>query len=104
NVTGVMTCALPILFPIVFFYVIIQNEFFPMYVETAGTFIPAFTAVYDQQAAGGILKIIQLASYAVALLVILFKWGKIEEDREGTIDDENIRYVRGVVVPLDKKK
>lgn len=92
------------LFPIGFFYVIIQNEFFPMYVKTAGTFIPAFTAVYDQQAAGGILKIIQLASYAVALLAILFKWGKIEEDREGTIDDENIRYVRGVVVHLDKKR
>lgn len=92
------------LFPIGFFYVIVQEPFFPMYIPVAGAIIPVLTSVYDQQAAGGILKIIQLASYCFALLVILFKWGKQEEAKEGQVDEENIRYVRGVVIHLDKNK
>lgn len=92
------------LFPIGFFYVIIQNEYFPTYIPVAGYLIPALTSIYDQQAAGGILKITQLGSYSIALLIILFKWGKQEEEKEGQVDEENIRYVRGVVIHLDKNK
>lgn len=90
------------LFPIGFFYVIIQNAHFPMYIPVAEAIIPGFTAVYDQQAAGGILKVTQLASYSFALLILLFQWGKQEEEKEGQVEDENIRYVRGVVIHLDK--
>ncbi|MBO1002431.1 cytochrome c oxidase assembly protein [Pseudogracilibacillus auburnensis] len=92
------------LFPIGFFYVIIQHAYFPMYLPIEGAIIPALTLIYDQQAAGGILKITQLASYSFALLLILMKWGKLEEAKEGQVEEENIRYVRGVVIHLDKKK
>lgn len=91
-----------ILIPIGFFYVVVQTAHFPMYMEVEGILLPGFTAVYDQQAAGGILKITQIVSYAYALLVIAFKWGREEEAREGQVDEENIRYVRGVVIHLDK--
>lgn len=93
-----------ILMPIGFFYVVVQAEHFPMYEAVAGTILPGFTAVYDQQAAGGILKISQLASYSCALLIIAFKWGRQEEEREGQVDEENIRYARGVVIHLDKNR
>lgn len=93
-----------LLFPIGFFYVVIQEPFLPMYMPVEGAIIPALTNVYDQQAAGGILKIIQLASYCFALLIILFKWGKQEEAKEGQVDEANIRYVRGVVIHLDNDK
>ncbi len=73
-----------------------------MYIDVAGELITGFTAVYDQQAAGGILKITQLASYSYALLIIAIKWGRLEEEREGQVDEENIRYVRGVVIHLDE--
>lgn len=93
------------LFPIGFFYVIIQNEHFPMYIEVAGEILSFLTPIYDQQAAGGILKVTQLGSYSVALLFLLFKWGKQEQAREGTVDVKNLRYTRGVVIHLhDKKK
>lgn len=91
-----------ILMPTGFFYVVVQVEHFPYYSAVAGDLIRGFTSVYDQQAAGGILKIFQLASYSYALLIIAFKWGKQEEAREGQVDEENIRYVRGVVIHLDK--
>lgn len=92
------------LFPIGFFYVIIQDAQFPVYIPVAGELIPALTSVYDQQLAGGILKITQLASYTLALLVLLFKWGKQEEAKEGQVEEEHIRYVRGVVIHLDKDR
>jgi len=91
-----------ILMPTGFFYVVIQVEHFPYYSAVAGDLIRGFTAIYDQQAAGGILKISQLASYSYALLIIAFKWGRLEQEREGQVDEENIRYVRGVVIHLDK--
>src|SRR5699024_8266513 len=81
-----------------FFYVVVQVEHFPYYSAVAGDLIRGFTAIYDQQAAGGILKISQLASYSYALLIIAFKWGSLEQEREGQVDEENIRYVRGVVI------
>ena len=90
------------LFPIGFYYVIIQDAHFPIYIPVARELIPALTSVYDQQLAGGILKVIQLASYSFALLILLFKWGKQEEDKEGQVDEEHIRYARGVVIHLDK--
>lgn len=92
------------LFPIGFFYVIIQSAHFPMYAPVEGVIIPALTSVYDQQLAGGILKIIQLASYSLTLLFILVIWGKQEDSKEGQVEEENIRYVRGVVIHLDKNK
>src|SRR5699024_8629198 len=80
-----------ILMPTGFFYVVIQVEHFPYYSAVAGDLIRGFTAIYDQQAAGGILKISQLASYSYALLIIAFKWGRLEQEREGQAIEENIR-------------
>ncbi|MEI3612998.1 cytochrome c oxidase assembly protein [Pseudogracilibacillus sp. SO30301A] len=92
------------LFPIGFYYVIIQHAHFPAYIPLEREIIHALTSVYDQQLAGGILKILQLASYSFALLLMLFKWGKQEEAKEGSVDEEHIRYARGVVIHLDKDK
>src|SRR5690606_32971271 len=92
------------LFPIGFFYVIIQEAHFPAYIHVAKDIIPALTPIYDQQLAGGILKVIQLATYCIALLFILLKWGKQEQAREGQVDEEHIKYVRGVVIHLDKNR
>ena len=92
------------LFPIGFFYVIVQNAHFPVYIPVEGAIIPALTSIYDQQLAGGILKVMQLGSYSFALLILLFKWGKQEEAKEGKVDEEHIRYARGVVIHLEKDK
>lgn len=92
------------LFPIGFFYVIIQNAHFPLYIPVERELIYALTSIYDQQLAGGILKVLQLASYSFALLILLFKWGKLEEAKDGQVDEEHIRYARGVVIHLDKDK
>lgn len=93
-----------LLLPIGIFFLVVQEAHYPFYEMVAGDFLPVITAVYDQQLAGGLLKIIQLASYAYALLFIVMSWGKKEEDKEGIVDDENIRVARGVVVHLHHKK
>jgi len=92
------------LMPIGFFFVIVQKVHFPIYFAVEGTIFPVLTVIYDQQLAGGILKITQMFSYCFALLFIVLQWGKREEAKEGTIDEENIRYVRGVVIHLDNNK
>lgn len=92
------------LFPIGFFYVIIQNAHFPVYIPVERELIHALTSIYDQQLAGGILKVLQLGSYSFALLILLFKWGKQEEAKEGQVEEEHIRYARGVVIHLDRDK
>lgn len=91
-----------ILMPTGFFYIIVLKAHFPVYEATAGTLFPVITAIYDQQIAGGVLKFTQILSYAFALLLIFNSWGKQEQAREGTVDEENIRYARGVVIHLDK--
>lgn len=90
------------LMPIGFFFLINLNAHFPTYIENTAALIPALTPVYDQQLAGGILKITQMFSYAVALLFIIFNWAKSEQAFDGQADDKTIRYVRGVVVHLPK--
>lgn len=91
-----------LLIPIGFFFLVVQKAHFPLYLAVEGEFIPVLTAIYDQQLAGGLLKVIQIASYVIALLVIFLKWGKQEERKEGTVDDENIRIVQGVVIHLNR--
>jgi len=93
-----------ILMPTGFFYIVIQKAHFPMYLATEGEIIPALTLIYDQQLAGGLLKFIQIISYAMALLFIFYRWGKQEQAMEGKVDEKNIRYARGVVIHLDKEK
>lgn len=92
------------LFPIGFYYVIIQSAHFPVYIPVERELIHSLSSIYDQQLAGGILKVMQLASYSFVLLILLFKWGKQEEAKEGSVDEEHIRYARGVVIHLDKEK
>src|SRR5699024_8813167 len=87
-----------------FFYFIVLKAPVPYYVSIEGAVFPVITAIYDQQIAGGVLKFTQILSYAFALLLIFASWGKQEQKREGTVDEENIRYARGVVIHLDKDK
>lgn len=91
-----------ILMPTGFFYIVIQKAHFPSYLQTEGELLPVLTAIYDQQLAGGILKFIQIGTYAFALLLIFYRWGKQEEAMEGKVNEENIRYARGVVIHLNK--
>lgn len=91
-----------ILMPTGFFYIVIQKAHFPAYLATEGELLPILNAIYDQQLAGGILKFIQIGTYAIALLLIFYRWGKQEEAMEGKVNEENIRYARGVVIHLNK--
>ncbi len=91
------------LIPIGFFYIVIQKAQFSLYSAVAGDIIPGFTAIYDQQLAGASLKLFQLSSYAIALLFILIKWRKEEEDNGDDDRLKNIRYARGVVIHLPDK-
>lgn len=92
-----------LLIPIGFFYIVIQKAQLPMYAAVAGEILPGFTAIYDQQLAGASLKLFQLGSYAIALLFILIKWRKQEEDNGDDENLKNIRYARGVVIHLPDK-
>lgn len=93
-----------ILMPIGFYFVIVQKVHLPMYVEVEQTLFPMLNIIYDQQLAGGILKITQMFSYAFALLFIMLEWGRREQEKEGTADVDHVRYIRGVVIHLDDKK
>lgn len=93
-----------LLMPIGIFLLIgISVQHYPMYAEVAGQLLPSMTAIYDQQLGGGVLKAVQLASYGIALFYLIVNWSKKEDEREGQIDDENIRIVQGVVIHLPKK-
>ena len=91
-----------ILMPTGFFYIVVLKAHFPTYMAVEGNIFPSLTAVYDQQLAGGILKFIQIASYAIALLIIFYRWGQQEQAMEGKVDEKDIRYARGVVIHLKK--
>lgn len=93
-----------LLMPIGFFHLIIQREHYSFYIAVQGELFPMLTAIYDQQIAGGILKVMQLSSYTIALLFIVMKWVRQTEAKEGKVVEDHIRYVRGVVVHLDKDK
>lgn len=93
-----------LLMPIGFYLVLVQKVHYPIYYKLEGVLFPVLTMIYDQQLAGGILKITQMFSYAFALLFIILQWGRREEEKEGLIEEENIRYVRGVVIHLNNDK
>ncbi len=90
------------LFPIGFYFIIVKESLFTIYTAASGQLIPSLTSVYDQQLAGGLLKIIQTFTYAYALLIIMFQWAKEEQKMEGQSGEKHIRYARGVVIHLDK--
>lgn len=93
-----------LLMPIGIFLLIgITEAHYTLYTAVAGELFPSLSAVYDQQLGGGILKVIQLTSYGIALFCLIGNWSKKEDEREGQIDDENIRVVQGVVIHLPKK-
>ena len=96
-------CTAMLLMPIGIFLIIIEKAHYPVYASVI-EMVPMMTAVYDQQLAGGTLKAIQLTSYGIALFKIMMTWAKKEEDKEGQVDDKNIRVARGVVIHLDDKK
>lgn len=93
-----------LLMPIgIFLLIVISRVHYPVYEATATQFIPSMTAVYDQQLGGGLLKAIQLVSYGIALFYLVKNWSRKEDEKEGQVDDENIRVVQGVVIHLPKK-
>lgn len=93
-----------LLFPIGFYLIVVLQAHYPVYAEAAGNLIPAMTAIYDQQLAGGILKLIQLSSFIFAMYMILRQWFTKEEAENGHPYDKNFRVVQGVVIRLDDKK
>lgn len=92
------------LMPIGFFFVLVQNAHFPAYLLVERELFSVLSAIYDQQLAGGILKLTQMFTYSFALLFIMLQWGRREEAKEGTVDEANIKYVRGVVIHLKDGK
>ncbi|ALX48869.1 cytochrome c oxidase assembly protein [Lentibacillus amyloliquefaciens] len=90
------------LMPIGIFLLVIQDPVYTTYTGVAGELIPALTAVYDQQAAGGLLKFVQITCYSIALFHLLKKWGLQEEENEGKVDDDT-RVVQGVVIKLNER-
>jgi len=92
-----------LLMPIGFFFLIKLEAHFPIYIAVSQEVVPVLTPIYDQQLAGGILKVMQMFSYAIALLYIMFSWAKDEQRIAGQAGDDHVRYVRGVVVHLPKK-
>lgn len=91
------------LMPIGFFFLLVLTAHYPAYQATAGDLFPVMTAVYDQQLAGGLLKLIQLSSFIYAMYKIVQAWVWREED-EGHAYDKNFRVVQGVVIRVDEKK
>ncbi|WP_218144044.1 cytochrome c oxidase assembly protein [Lentibacillus persicus] len=90
------------LMPIGIFLLVLQDPVYTTYTGVAGELIPALTAVYDQQAAGGLLKFVQITCYSIALFHLLKKWGLQEEENEGKVD-EDTRVVQGVVIKLNDR-
>lgn len=93
-----------LLMPIGFFLLLTIEPHFLLYLQAEEQLIPALTAVYDQQLAGGLLKAVQLSAFGVALYYLIFNWARKEEEKEGEVDDENIRVVQGIVIHLQDKK
>lgn len=92
-----------ILMPIGFYFVLVQKVHLPIYHEMEGMIIPILNIIYDQQLAGGILKMTQMFSYALALLFIMLQWGRDEQAKEGSVNEKNLRYIQGIVIHLDDK-
>lgn len=94
-----------LLMPIgIFLLIAIGQVHYPVYEAVATEIFPSMTAVYDQQLGGGFLKAIQLTSYGIALFYLIFNWSKKEDEKEGQVDDENIRVVQGIVIHLPERK
>ncbi|WP_253286658.1 cytochrome c oxidase assembly protein [Virgibacillus sp. MSJ-26] len=91
------------LMPIGFFFLLVLTAHYPAYQGTVGDIFPVMTAVYDQQLAGGLLKLIQLSSFIFAMYKIVQGWVWREED-EGHAYDKNFRVVQGVVIRVDDEK
>ncbi|WP_077325624.1 cytochrome c oxidase assembly protein [Virgibacillus siamensis] len=90
------------LMPIGIFLLVVQDPHYTSYTAVSGELIPALTAVYDQQLAGGLLKFLQLTSYSIALFYLLKMWGLREEENEGKVDEDR-RVVQGIVIKLNDR-
>lgn len=91
------------LMPIGFYLLLVLKAHYLIYQEAAGDILPMMTAVYDQQLAGGLLKVIQLSSFGFVMFKTLQHWGWREED-EGAAYNKNDRYVQGIVIRKDDKE
>lgn len=92
------------LMPIGFFFLLVLTAHYPIYQATEGQLFPVMTAVYDQQLAGGLLKLIQLSSFIIAMYQIVKAWAKRMEEQEGETLEENYRVVQGVVIRTNQKQ
>ncbi|MEK4029019.1 MULTISPECIES: cytochrome c oxidase assembly protein [Bacillaceae] len=68
-----------LLLPIGIFLLVADSPFYTVYTQ-GQQLLPNLTALQDQQLAGGMLKGIQLASYGIALFLLISKWAKREEE------------------------
>ncbi|KKB37687.1 cytochrome c oxidase assembly protein [Bacillus thermotolerans] len=88
-----------LLMPIGIFLLIASTPFYTVYAESVQQLLPQLNAVQDQQLAGGLLKVVQLSSYGLALFLLIVKWAKKEEE-----PDDDYPYYPGQAINGPVKK
>lgn len=86
------------LMPIGFYHLLVLSARYAPYTLTEAEFIPVLTNVYDQQLAGGILKLIQLSSFIFVMYKIVKAWAIQMQEKDGDPLDENLRVVQGIMI------
>lgn len=92
------------LMPIGFFHLLNLNANYVLYFPTEAMIIPQLTNIYDQQLAGGILKLIQLSSFIFVMYRIVKAWALRMQKKDGDPLDENLRVVQGVGIRTNESK
>lgn len=86
------------LMPIGFYHLLVLSARYAPYIATEAQFIPILTNVYDQQLAGGLLKLIQLSSFIYVMYQIVKRWAIEMQEKDGDPLDDRLRVVQGIVI------
>lgn len=92
-----------LMMPLGFYLIIVLKAHYTGYTSTAGAIFPTLTAIYDQQLAGGIMKLIQLSSFMIAIYIIMQNWVWSERE-EGYAYDKNVHVVQGIPIRKNNNK
>jgi len=91
------------LMPIGFYHLLVLSARYNPYIETEAMFLPILTNIYDQQLAGGILKLIQLSSFIFVMYKIVKAWARQMQEKEGDPLDKNLRVVQGIIIRTNER-
>lgn len=92
------------LMPIGFYHLLVLSPRYVPYFATEAKFLPVLTNVYDQQLAGGILKLIQLASFIFVMYRIVKAWAIQMQEKDGDPLNDNVRFVQGIMIRTNHEK